>query len=187
MGNYIFKTSTLVDFLVSDSIDEKSQHDFGSNIIPKMRQAGCRILAFPFDGYWRDVGTMQSYFDANMDFNKENPPLNLQQLYSEDWKIRNIAGDMPPTRLILDGSISTISPNCDIRGTIRNCVINPEVEIAKGAVVENSIIFSRVSIGPGCQIRNAIIDKDNYLSQDTKIGSKNLNEITVVPKGKYQK
>lgn len=186
MGNYLFKTDVLIDVLKRDY-----GLDFGNHVIPKMKEDGMKLFVFPFDGYWRDVGDIASYYSSNMDLNRDNSGLDL---FNPEWPIRTHGSKNPPTRLLINGKISTISEGCNIEGIVENCILSPGVRIGKNSYVQDSIIFGDVNIGDNVRIRRAIIDRFNTLEsrsqvgydseEDRKKGYSIKSEIVIVPRGK---
>ena len=159
MGNYIFKKTSLLEAL------EKKFHDFGNHIIPEMKKEGKIIKVYPFEGYWRDVGDIDSYFRANMDLNGQKPKFNL---FEEDWPVRTLGGNFPPTYLGICNSL--VSEGCIVHGTIENCILSPGVSIGKNSHVQDAIIFNNTKIGNDVRIRKAVIDKCNYVKSGDQIG-----------------
>ncbi len=211
MGNYVFNPSILTKELIKDSKNENSSHDFGKNIIPNMLNNGSRIFVYDFSknefagmapteaGYWRDVGTVDAYWQANMDLLSYQPELNL---YSESWPLRTFNYNYPPAKFIWEegervgtATNSMVSEGCIISGgSISRCVLSPKVRINSFSNVVDSILMENVEIGRYCEIRKAIIDKNVKIPAHVKIGfSKEEDEargfyvssggITVVPKG----
>ncbi|MFA5856358.1 MAG: sugar phosphate nucleotidyltransferase [Candidatus Pacearchaeota archaeon] len=195
MGNYVFHTDPLMDAL--NEVNEKF-NDFGKNVIPSMLNKKMDLFIYRFNGYWRDVGDVVSYFNACMDLNQIHPPLDYKQLRKEKRPIITEGGEIPPTRFESQGKISTVSEGSEIYGTIENCVLGQNVYIGKGSIVRDSIIFPGVIIEEGVNIRNAIIDKNNTIPRGITIGCydqpgdrlkqfytipKDNDYIAVVPKG----
>jgi len=211
MGNYIFEPDKLVDELIKDSKDDKSDHDFGKNIIPNMLNNGSRVYIYNFNsnefagimpaerGYWRDVGNVDSYWQANMDLLAYAPELNL---YSEQWPLRTYNYNLPPAKFIWDedervgvAKNSLVSEGCIISGgTISGCILSPKVRINSYSSVVDSILMENVNIGRHSQINRAIIDKNVDIPPYTEIGFNKEEDlkrgfyvsaggITVVPKG----
>lgn len=211
MGNYIFETEDLVREVQEDSTDPNSHHDFGKNIIPKMLKEGKPVYVYDFSqneytgmseserGYWRDVGSIDSYWQANMDLLDYEPELNL---YSTDWPLRTYNYNFPPAKFIWEegdrvgmATNSMVSEGCIISGgSISRCVLSPMVRINSFSNVTDSILMENVNVGRYSEIRKAIIDKNVNIPPYTKIGI-NPDEdrargflvsqggVTVVPKG----
>lgn len=188
MGNYIFQTKLLQGALEQDASKTQSSHDFGKDILPRLVKEGRRIYAYDFrrnriptalkgeePSYWRDVGTIEAYYEASMDVKAVDPSLNL---YNRSWPIRTVSYSDGPAKFVFDeeGRRGTALNSVVAEGTIisgslvRDSVIGPNVRIHSYCLIEGSVIMSRVEIGRGCQIRRAIIDKNVYISPETKVG-----------------
>ena len=207
MGIYVFSTRALVRAVVADAKSD-SAHDFGKNIIPEMIRQGKKVYAYSFvdkrksvDEYWRDIGDLDSYHEANMDLCDVHPVFNL---YDESWPVRTHAENFPPAKTVFaedkkggrrgQALDSLVSPGVIISGgTVRHSILSPNVRVNSYAEVVDSILFNRVDIGRRCRIKRAIIDKDVRIPPGTKIGydpeadSKQFTVseggIVVVPKG----
>jgi glucose-1-phosphate adenylyltransferase len=186
MGNYIFSTRTLLRLLHDDAAAPGTHHDFGHDILPKL--AGkMEIYAYDFqanripgeaaDGvpYWRDVGTIDAYYEANMDLRSVSPALNL---YNRQWPVRTTSYPDPPAKFTFDDedrrgqAIDSIVSGGTILsgGFVRNSVLGRGVRVHAGAVVEDSIIFDSCDIGRRARVRRAILDKNVRVPQDAAIG-----------------
>jgi glucose-1-phosphate adenylyltransferase len=181
MGVYIFNTDVLIPVLLKDAEDPSSRHDFGHNILPKMVD-DYKIYSFNFIDenkkealYWRDVGTLDAYYEANMDLVSVSPVFNL---YDRDWPLRTHQRQYPPAKFVFSepgrtGSAvdSIISSGCIVSGgAVRSSVFSPDVRVNSYAEVDSSIVFSHVNIGRHCRIRKAIIDRDVHIPEGTVIG-----------------
>lgn len=168
MGVYIFRSSVLAAELLRDAADPRSQHDFGKNILPGMIGQG-RVFAFPFHGYWQDIGTLDTYFEANLDLAADEPSLDL---YDPAWRVHTRDVFYPPVRFVGSGSAerSLLSNGCIIFGEVRDSVLSPGVVVEKGAVVERSILFNDSWIGPGAHIDRTIVDKNVHVGRGARIG-----------------
>jgi glucose-1-phosphate adenylyltransferase len=181
MGIYIFKTDVLIPVLLKDAEDANSSHDFGKNILPKMLD-DYRVFSFNFVDenkkealYWRDVGTLEAYYEANMDLVSVSPVFNL---YDSSWPIRTHQRQYPPAKFVFaeKGRMghaldSLVSGGCIISGgEVSNCVLSPDVRINSFTEVEDSILFSHVNVGRNCRIRRAIVDRDVHIPEGTTIG-----------------
>ncbi len=181
MGIYLFNTDVLIPVLLKDAEDPDSQHDFGHNILPKMVD-DYRVYSFNFIDenrkealYWRDVGTLEAYYEANMDVASVSPVFNL---YDEHWPIRTRQRQYPPAKFVFaePGRTGTaldslVSSGCIVSGGfVRNSVLSPNVRVNSYAEVESSILFSHVDVGRHCRIRRAIIDRDVHIPEGTVIG-----------------
>jgi len=206
MGIYIFATKFLIDVLDEDSIDKNSSHDFGKDILPRLIKSH-RVCAHPFgepegrvspDNYWRDVGTIDSYYQANMDLLKSIPPLDL---YQDDWPIRSYQTQTPPARAVPGDSgnegvfINSILSGGTIisGGNVGHSVLFQKVFVDDHAIVENSVLFEGVKVGRNARLNNCIIDK--YVKvpdgevighdpvEDAKRFQVSENGIVVIPQG----
>lgn len=180
MGIYVFKPSVLEEYLERDSKDEDSKHDFGRNIIPAMLADGRRLFAYRFDGYWKDVGTVQSLWDANMDLLAARPALDL---YDPTWHIFSRTTPNPPQFIGDSARVrnSLITEGCTIEGTVENCVLSPGVRVEKGACVRDSVIMSNVTVCSGANVSRSIIDTSALIGQNVTIGR--ASDISVVSSG----
>ncbi len=211
MGNYIFGKHQLLDALEEDAQIEESNHDFGKNVIPMMLHQGKNVMVYNFfenefsgitkneKGYWRDVGNIDAYWEANMDLLDYEPELNL---YSKEWPLRTFNYNYPPAKFLWSqndrvgmATDSMISEGCIVSGgNLSRCVLSPEVRINSYSQVSESILMEKVNIGRHAEIRRAIIDKYVDIPPYMKIGFNrdedlargfyvSANGITVVPKG----
>lgn len=211
MGNYIFNKDILLKALNEDERIDKSSHDFGKNVIPMLLNQGKQIYIYNFAdnefsgitdaerGYWRDVGSIDAYWKANMDLLDSNPELNL---YSKDWPIRTFNYNYPPAKFIWQegdrvgmATNSMVSEGCVVSGgSISKCVLSPKVRVNSYSQVYESILMEDVEVGRYSRIKKAIIDKNVYIPPNTRIGYDREEDIrrgfhvspdgvTVVPKG----
>ena len=146
MGIYIFTYKQLRKYLVADAKDKDSEHDFGKNIIPRMLEDGRKMYAYSFDGYWRDVGTIDSLWEANMDIIKSNDEIDLN---SSKWKIYTNTMSMPPQYIGKDSDIqkSLVADGCKVLGKIENSVLSHGVSVGSDSIVKDSVIMPNVKIG----------------------------------------
>lgn len=181
MGIYIFNTDTLIEYLETDEADETSNNDFGKNIIPNLLGNGEKLYAYSFEGYWKDVGTIASLWEANMDVLGDDPVLNLAdrsfRIYS-----RNTAR---PPQFIGENAIVTnslISEGCVIDGTVINSVLSGGVKVSKGAVVRDSVIMDDVTIESDAVVDSAIVDANTVIRSGAKVGKEKAgrDDITVI-------
>jgi glucose-1-phosphate adenylyltransferase len=181
MGVYIFNTDVLLPVLLKDAEDPASSHDFGKDILPRILDQ-YKIYSYNFIDenmkeaqYWRDVGTLEAYYEANLDLVSVSPVFNL---YDKHWPIRTHQRQYPPAKFVFGepGRTGTaidsiVCPGCILSGgSVRNCVVSPDVRVNSYSQVEESIIFSHVNIGRHCRIRRAIIDRDVHIPEGTVIG-----------------
>jgi len=171
MGVYLFNRDLLDKVLWEDRMNPGSSHDFGKNIIPKLIQSDARVFAFPYTGYWMDVGTVESYWQSHMDMLSPSPKLKL---YNRSWIIHTRTEERPPARLPATAYVyaSMICDGCYIGSDSRveSSVLSPGVVIRPGAVVRESIICTDCVIESGAVIERAIIDKRTHIGQNTRIG-----------------
>lgn len=186
MGNYIFSTRTLLDLLTTDAKDPKSRHDFGMDILPKL--AGkAPIYAYNFEAnripgeaddsipYWRDVGTIDAFYEANMDLNHVKPDLNL---YNREWPVRSTSYPDPPAKFVFDEDgrrgealDSIVSGGCILSGgLVRQSVLGRSVRVNTGAQVEGCVIMDNCDIGRRAKLKRAILDKNVRIPADTEVG-----------------
>jgi len=186
MGNYIFSTRTLLDLLRADAKDPASHHDFGGDILPKL--AGhFPLYAYNFETnripgeaedaipYWRDVGTIEAFYEANMDLNHVKPELNL---YNRDWPVRSTSYPDPPAKFVFDDDNrrgqaidSIVSGGCILSGGIvRKSVLGRGVRVHTGALVESCVIMDNCDIGRHAKLRRAILDKNVRIPEDATVG-----------------
>lgn len=185
MGIYVFNARFLFDELCKDAALPESAHDFGKNIIPSIIDSH-RVVAFPFrdenkgeQAYWRDVGTTDAYFEANLELTDVEPPLNL---YDDHWPVRTHQPNLPPSKTVFadagtsevrrgEAIDSIVSHGAILSGGQANkCIIGPGSRINSFTTLDECILFSRVNIGRHCKIRRAIIDKGVYIPEGTVIG-----------------
>ncbi len=185
MGIYLFNTDVLKKFLVEDSQDPTSQHDFGKNVLPAIVKAKARIFAFPYQDYWVDVGTTQSYWKAHMDLLTDPPMYDIQK---RNWVIHTRSEERPPAYIHPHAQISNslICDGCIVEPdvSINNCVISPGVIIKKGTTIEESIILTDSMIANNSKIQKAIIDKHVFIGSDSVIGYAKGKKIRVSMIGK---
>ncbi|MBP3495454.1 MAG: glucose-1-phosphate adenylyltransferase [Clostridia bacterium] len=169
MGIYIFSTKVLEKYLIDDENTPGSSNDFGKNIIPNMLNDGMKLYAYPFEGYWKDVGTISSLWEANMDLLGEKPEFNV---HDKKWRIfsRNYAA--PPHYIGKEATVSDsiISEGCEIQGKVEHSVLSSGVIVEKGAIVKDSVIMSGTVIKAGANVNYSIIDSDSVISENAKVG-----------------
>ncbi len=169
MGVYIFTWRVLKEYLIRDENMQDSNHDFGKDIIPNMLEEGRSLWAYKFVGYWKDVGTIQAFWESHMDLIKRVPEFNL---YDKAWKIYTPNPVKPPHYVGPSGSIKTsvVAEGCLIYGMVRNSIIFPGVIVKEGTLVENSIIMSNAQINEDCRIDHCIIGDNADVGRDVNIG-----------------
>ena len=169
MGIYIFNRRVLEKYLIDDENTPGSSNDFGKNIIPNMLADGMSMFAYPFEGYWKDVGTIQSLWEANMDLLGENPAFNI---HDKSWRIYSRNYAEPPHHIGDSASVSNsiISEGCEICGTVEHSVLSNGVIVEKGAVVKDSVIMSGTVIKAGAVVNYSIIDGESIISENAVVG-----------------
>lgn len=179
MGIYIFDWKKLREYLILDAKDRDSDHDFGKNVLPRMLDEGNRMYAYPFKGYWKDVGTVRSYWEANMDLLEED---NRLDLYNKDWRIYTNNRNLPPHYLARGSQLvnSLVNEGCIIKGKVRNSVLFSGVSIDQGAEVSNSVILSNCHIKSGAKLNNVILIEGLTIEEDEEIGQENDENIYLV-------
>ena len=181
MGVYIFKKDALVEELKRDEADKDSQNDFGKNIIPYMLAHGRKMYAYEFSGYWKDVGTVTSLWEANMDLLGSHPAIDLND---SDMKIYSRNEPLPPSYIGEDGNVvnSIFTAGCEINGTVINSGISENVTIGKGSVIRDSVIMRGTKIGENVTVDYGMIDESVTVEDDVKIGDEqsDKNRIALI-------
>ena len=172
MGIYIFTAEKLYKYLEMDEADPNSSKDFGKNVLPTMLAAGEKMVSYTFDGYWKDVGTISSLFESNMDLLGNAPEFDITD---PSWRIRSRNPIAPPHYLGEDGKIvnSIVASGCEIDGVVENSILSHDVVVKKGAVVKNAIIYSGTVIGEKAKVNYAIIDENVVVGKGAKVGEEN--------------
>lgn len=180
MGIYIFTWEVLRHFLIKDENDKTSSNDFGKNIIPNMLKSGKRMFAYPFKGYWKDVGTIESLWQSNMDLLDENNELNI---HDKAWKIYSVSPTLPPQHVGNNAVIknSLISDGCQVFGEVVNSILFPGVQVAEGSKVIDSVIMPNTKIKSHSAVSKAIIGSDVIVEEETLVG--NGVDIAVIGEG----
>lgn len=186
MGVYVFNYSVLEKALIEDQDDPDSSHDFGHSIVPKMIDAGMNVFAYPYGGYWIDVGTVDAYWEAHMDLLSNPPSLNLND---RTWVIHTRSEERPPVRIgagtqvidsmITDGSV--IGENA----VIERSILSPGVFVGPGAVIRESVILNDAYIEAGARVERAIVDKIAVIGKDAQVGSwQDMGDLKITSIGK---
>ncbi|MGI6030080.1 MAG: glucose-1-phosphate adenylyltransferase [Eubacteriales bacterium] len=177
MGIYVFNWKKIRQYLIEDEADPNSDKDFGKNIIPKMLANGERMFAYIFEGYWRDVGTIDSLWEANMELLAEQPELDL---YDENFKVFTRNFSMPAHYISEDADVtgSIIGDGCLVEGTVKNSVLFPGVVVEKGCTVTDSILMQETVLKEGCTVHKAIVDEGGVIGKGAVIGGG--DKITVL-------
>ena len=180
MGIYIFTWSKLRAYLIADEADPASENDFGKNVIPAMLAAGEKMAAYRFEGYWKDVGTIKSLWEANMDLLGDNPAFDL---YDRSWRIFYRHSAEPPQKLYAGSVVenSMVTEGCRIRGTVKGSVLSEGVIVEEGATVINSVIMRGAHICSGATVEYSIVDQNSVIGEGAHIGADNGSDgITVI-------
>ena len=169
MGIYVFTRKKLFDYLIADAKDPNSSNDFGKNIIPAMLGAGEKMMAYSFEGYWKDVGTIDSLWEANMDILGDNPTLKLNDGH---WRVLSRHENAPPQYVGPNAVIENVSitEGCEILGTVKNSVLGANVRVMEGAVVEDAVLMGDCIIYEGAHVSYAIVDRDVKVSRGAVVG-----------------
>ena len=182
MGIYVFTAKKLYKYLEEDAENQKSSNDFGKDILPKMLASGEKMMAYEFNGYWKDVGTIDSLYEANMDLLGDDPKFHVAD---NNWKIQSRSPLAPPHYVGNDARIgnSIIMSGCEIYGTVENSVLASDIVVEKGAVVKNSIIMSETQIKSGATVMYSIVDEKTVVGENAVVGEEAVsgkNKITVL-------
>lgn len=183
MGIYIFKAEKLYKYLEEDEKLEGSKNDFGGDVLPRMLSLGEKMMCYEFEGYWKDVGTISSLYDANMDLLGDTPNFQVDE---KSWIIRSRNPIAPPHYVSDKARVvnSAIVSGCEIAGTVENSVLSHHVEIEEGAVVKNSILFAGVKICKNAIVENAIIAEYAVVEEGATVGAITSDKkITVIGGG----
>lgn len=181
MGIYIFSAKALYKYLEEDSKNPNSSNDFGKDILPKMLADGNKMMSYEFKGYWKDVGTIDSLFEANMDLLGDNPVFDVTD---SSWKIQSRSPLAPPHYIGEGAKVdnSIIMSGCEVYGNVVNSVLASSVKVSKGAIINNSIIMADVTIEEGAVINYSIIDERTVIGKNAVIGEplENKKGITLL-------
>ena len=171
MGNYIFKWSILRKYLIEDEMDPNSENDFGKNIIPNLLKDGCKMFAHRFDGYWKDVGTIPSLWEANMEvLDPENSGIDL---FDNNWKIYSRNSGMTAHKIsgtaIVENSM--ITDGCRVDGTVKHSILFAGVKVEAGAVVEDAVVMGGAVIKAGAQVKHCIVAENALIGENAIVGA----------------
>ncbi len=187
MGIYVFNWKVLREALISDEEDETSSNDFGKNIIPMLLGAGHKMMAYPFDGYWKDVGTIDSLWEANMELLGKEPAFQIRGNERQRIYARNSA--QPSSYIDEDAKIynAFVAEGCEVYGTVRHSVISVGCTVGEGALVEDSVVMPGVVIESGAIVRHAILGENSRVCVNAVVGGaygpKDKKKISVTSKG----
>ena len=168
MGIYVFSWEKIREYLEADAADGSSSHDFGKNVIPAMLGAGERLFTYSFEGYWRDVGTIDSLWEANMDLLEESSGLDM----SDDWKIYSRNPNFPAARIGQGAKLENcmVAEGCEVDGSVKHSILFQGVTVDPGATITDSIIMRDVHIGPGAVIERAVIAEHVEVGEGAYVG-----------------
>ena len=181
MGIYAFNPSVLHEVLTDDHARVGSRHDFGGDIIPEMMKT-YQVYAFPYRGYWVDVGTIEAYWQAHMDLLSDEPRLGLRD---REWIIRTRSEERPPADIRRGAVVerSLIADGCVIEGSVEQSVLSPGVVVRRGAIVRHSVVMTDVVIEEGAVVDHAVLDKRIHLGAGAQVGRGDGDQVSYVPAG----
>jgi glucose-1-phosphate adenylyltransferase len=186
MGVYLFNIEVLDKYLWEDHQNKDSSHDFGKDLLPKLVEEGKKVYAYPYSGYWVDVGTIQSYWQAHMDLLVNEPPLRLND---RSWVIHTRTEERPPVRIAAGAIVndSMLSDGCILEAgsRVENCVLSPGVIVKSGAIVRQSILLTDVVIGSKAIVERSIIDKRVIVGEKAIVGSISDKKIAIAGKNSH--
>ncbi|WP_019004611.1 glucose-1-phosphate adenylyltransferase [Cohnella laeviribosi] len=184
MGVYMFSWPALREALVRDEADSRSSNDFGKDVIPRLLAEGSRLYAYRFGGYWKDVGTIESLWEANMDLLEDDPGLHLDD---RTWRIYSVNPNQPAHYLSPLASVrnSLVSEGCVVEGRVNRSVLFHGVKTGEGSHVEDSVIMPGAVIGPGARVIRAIVGEHAVVAGECRVGSADSGPIAVVASGEH--
>ena len=171
MGIYIFNWDILKQYLIEDEADPESENDFGNNIIPNLLRDDRKMYAYHFNGYWKDVGTIPSLWEANMEvLDPEHSGINL---FDEDWKIYSRNSGMPGHKICAGASVenSMITDGCKIAGSVKHSILFAGVKVEAGAVVEDAVVMGRTTIKAGASVKHCIVAENVVIGENAVVGA----------------
>ena len=173
MGIYVFNRAVLAQVLTEDGKRRDSSHDFGKDVIPRLIAGGAPVYAYPFEGYWVDVGTLESYWQSQMDLLEQPPPLDLND---RSWIIHTKSEERPPV-MIEEGAVvrdSLVTDGCHVASgaLVERCVLSPGVVVGTNAIVRESIVLTDTVIGAGARVQRAIVDKSVRVGRGARVGGR---------------
>jgi glucose-1-phosphate adenylyltransferase len=174
MGVYIFNTKLLLDALTEDDNDPNSSKDFGGDVIPRLLSQGKSLYAYTFSGYWKDVGTIESYYEANMELLREEPPFNV---FDRKVRILSNSNIFPPHYIWPEAKVenSLVCNGCSVRGSVVDSIICPNVRIEEDCAIVDSIILPGARIERNCTLQKAIVGENTLIGKGSLIGAKSEN------------
>lgn len=179
MGIYIFNARLLVDTLKEDAVDQTSEHDFGSNIIPKLLADGKRLYTYEFNGFWRDVGTISSYHETSMDLLGPNPEFDI---YSHDFPIMSNASTRPPAFFGKDAAVDDclVANGCKVFGTVKHSILSTDAFVGERAQVIDSVLLPGARVKAGACVVRAILGENASVEENVEVGSVDVTKDTAV-------
>mgnify|MGYP001661072882 CR=1 FL=1 len=186
MGIYMFNWPTLRSELIRDYNDKESTYDFGHDIIPRMLHDGLGLYVYRFDGYWKDVGTVKSYWEANLEMIDPNNGLDI---YDKSWRIFTSAKNLPPHYVSRKASVknSLVNEACHIDGQVDHSVLFTNVTVAEDAVVKDSVILSGCRIGKGARVYSAVLGENQEVKDGEVVGKSDSDYVTLMANGSISK
>ena len=183
MGIYIFTAEKLFKYLEEDDKNPNSSKDFGKDVLPAMLNAGEKMYSYRFEGYWKDVGTIASLWEANMDLLGENPEFDVSE---KSWKIQSRNPLAPPEHIGENGSLknSMVALGCEINGVVENSILGSNVIVEKGAVVKDAVVLANSVIKEGALVSYSIIDENVLVGKNAKIGVEKSEHAEIVVLGR---
>ncbi len=179
MGIYIFNWPLLKQYLQIDNVNPHSSHDFGKDVIPMLLREKKRLFAYPFEGYWKDVGTVKSLWEANMDLLDENNELDL---FDRSWRIYSVNPNQPPQYISPEAEVSDslVNEGCVVEGTVERSVLFQGVRIGKGAVVKESVIMPGAAVSEGAYVERAIVTPDSIIPPHSSVCPEDADDVVLV-------
>ncbi|MEC5186986.1 glucose-1-phosphate adenylyltransferase [Geobacillus thermodenitrificans] len=179
MGIYIFNWPLLKQYLQIDNANPHSSHDFGKDVIPMLLREKKRLFAYPFEGYWKDVGTVKSLWEANMDLLDENNELDL---FDRSWRIYSVNPNQPPQYISPEAEVSDslVNEGCVVEGTVERSVLFQGVRIGKGAVVKESVIMPGAAVSEGAYVERAIVTPDSIIPPHSSVCPEDADDVVLV-------
>ena len=178
MGIYIFSWPVLKQYLIADAKDPNSENDFGKNIIPNMLNAGCKMHAYEFNDYWKDVGTVQSLWEANMDILSHPPLLDLSSRLDKNkpWRIYSKSPIMPPHCVGKDASIidSLVTEGCEVMGSVHHSILFAGCTVEEDATVDDCVLMPGAHVKKGAVLRKAIVGENSIVGEGAQVGADRL-------------
>lgn len=179
MGIYIFNWELLKTYLLDDAKNLQSSHDFGKDVLPSLLQDGKRLYAYQFEGYWKDVGTVESLWEANMDLLDDKPQFDLNE---SGWRMYSVNPNQPPQYISRSATVnqSLINEGCLVYGHVEHSILFYGVQVGEGSVIKDSVIMPNVKIGKNVVIEKAIVSENTIIEDGAIIKGQNDSEITLI-------